>query len=143
MKYLYLIIASAFAVAFTSCKEADAEADASFAKSTFEALARGDSSAADNIDWETLNSLGTPVGSTYSAMQKEEDKAAFRKNFIAQFSSSFRDSGGKLEDFTNWRVTTHDDTHTEVSADGPNGTMVITVSERNDVERVSVLELAQ
>ena len=57
MRYLrttFLGLASALLL--TQCEKTRGGADMSFAKSTFESLARGDTAVRDNIDWPTLQS---------------------------------------------------------------------------------------
>ena len=117
--------------------------DVSFARKTFEALARGESSVADKIDWPAFTSLGENLGPTYSGLSTEVDKEKFTTGFITQFATSFRQSGGTVANFTNWRVTLHDAMKTEVSADSPNGVLTILVGEREGVERVSSLNIVR
>jgi hypothetical protein len=113
--------------------------DLTFAKSTFESLARGDSVAMENIDWPTLQSLGQNVGASYVQIPSETGKINFQKAFVAQFSASFREVGGSPDQFENWRVSYHDDLKTEVAADSAGGTVTITVTERDGRERISGL----
>ncbi|MBC7979531.1 MAG: hypothetical protein H7Y36_03100 [Armatimonadetes bacterium] len=141
MRFLQLIALLALTLAWSNCKKADAKGDVSFAKSTFESLARGDASTEKNIDWQTFNSLGINVGAQYITLKTEEDKLQFRNGFITQFSSSFRESGGSVESFSNWRVTSHNDTHTEVVADSAGGLLMLTVSERDSKERLSAIKI--
>jgi hypothetical protein len=143
MKSLFLITAAMVAVMFTSCERREAQGDVTFAKSTFESLARGDTSVEEKIDWETFTSLGIPAGQQYGAFATEEDRSAFRRTFITRFSSSFRDSGGSTASFKDWRVLSHDDTHTKVAADSADGTLKLTVSERDGKERLSVIEIVK
>lgn len=122
-------------------QEAAAVGDVSFARSTFEALARGESVAADKIDWSVFTSLGHNVGASYVALTSEVEKEKFVTGFITQFATSFRESGGKLEDFTNWRVMSHNALRTEVAADSPNGDLTVIVSERDGRERVASIKI--
>lgn len=116
--------------------------DASFARETFQSLARGDLKAGDSIDWKTLHALGQNVGAVYVTMASEEDQRRFREGFITQFSASFQAAGGKVEDFVDWKVVEHDATHTLVTASSPARVLRVTVNERDGKERVSGLELA-
>jgi hypothetical protein len=136
-----LVFLSAAPFLFSSCESSRSAGDVTFARKTFESLTRGDAAAVENIDWETLNSLGLNVGASYSAIASETEREEFKNAFVTQFAASFRDAGGSADTFTNWRVTGHTDVHTEVSADSPNGVMRLTVSRRNDVKRVSKLEI--
>ena len=129
-----------------SCKDAKMKAetigDATFARHTFESLAKGDQSVSNSLDWKTLNCLGTDVGMAYVKIDSEEDQRRFREGFITQFSSSFQQSGGKVEDFGSWKVVEHDATHTVVSAASPTKMLNITVNERDGKERVSGLTVS-
>lgn len=117
--------------------------DVTFAKSTFESLARGDSAVAEKIDWPTFTAMGDNVGASYVELTSGVEKQKLVTGFITGFASSFRDSGGSVEAFTNWRVSLHDKLRTEVAADSPGGVMTITVSERDGVEKVSSINLVQ
>jgi len=136
-----LVFLSAAPFLFSSCDSTRSAGDVTFARTTFESLARGDTAATENIDWETLNSLGINVGASYTAIASETEREEFKNAFVTQFASSFRDGGGSAEAFTNWRVTGTTDDRTEVSADSPNGVLRLTVSRRNDLKRVSKLEI--
>lgn len=151
MKQLPWIAAGLISVAtLTQCDKADRQverlqgkADMSFAKDTFESLARGDSSVIDKIDWATLTSMGQNVGAAYSQLPSETEKRNFESSFITQFATSFRESGGSPDKFENWRVSHHDDLKTEVAADSGGGTVTITVTERDGKERVSGLDFTR
>lgn len=144
--FLYLCSAALGLLAMVSCDRAkDAElsgaADVPFARETFERLARGETAVQESIDWKTLQSLGENTGSQYVVMKSEADQRAFRDAFITQFSSSFRESGGKIENFTNWRAIQSDALKSVVAADSPNGVLRITVTERDNMRRVSGFEM--
>jgi hypothetical protein len=112
-----------------------------FAKTTFESLARGDSSVANRIDWPVFTSLGQNLGADYTALSSGVEKEKFVNGFITQFAVSFRENGGTLEGFTNWRVVSHDSMKTEVAADSAGGVLTVIVSTRDDVERVSSINV--
>lgn len=117
--------------------------DVTFAKTTFESLARGDSSVAEKIDWPVFTSLGVNVGASYGALVSGVEKQQWVTNYITQFATSFRESGGSVDGFTNWRVTFHDSQKTEVAADSTNGVLTVVVSERDHVERVSSINIVK
>ncbi|HEX7260936.1 MAG TPA: hypothetical protein VF258_03895 [Luteolibacter sp.] len=145
MKTTQLLTICAISLLFSNCKETKQQVttagDVSFARNTFESLARGDSKVADKIDWPVFTSMGSNIGSTYVALTSGVEKDQFVTNFISQFAISFRENGGKIEDFTNWRVSLHDKLKTEVAADSPTGVLTVTVAERDDVERVSSINI--
>ncbi|WP_035607109.1 hypothetical protein [Haloferula sp. BvORR071] len=146
MKQLLIAASLLSAITLTQCDEAEhqvgkieSKADMSFAKDTFEELARGDSSVVDKIDWPMLQSMGEDVGAEYSQLPSETQKRNFETSYVTQFASGFQKSGGTPGQFTNWRVSHHDDIKTEVAADSGGGTVTITVTERDGKERVSGL----
>ena len=49
------------------------------------ALARGDSSVENMIDWDSLRVAGNSVGMAYKLMPNAQEKAAFRTSFVSEF----------------------------------------------------------
>ncbi len=151
MKTVALIFAGITALlALTSCEGKHAGtkgntgvADIAFAKEAFEMLAGGDAKVDPKIDWKTLQSFGVNVGAEYVTYKMEADQKGFRDAFITQFSSSFIDGGGKLENFSNWRVDEADTLKTVVIADSTNGLLKLTVTDRNDTSRLSGIEMVK
>lgn len=146
MKPYALLLASIPVLCISSCEKARENlattGDVTFARNTFEALTRGESDVATKIDWPVFTSLGNNLGATYLALPTEVDKQKFITGFITQFATSFRESGGTVENFTNWRVVFHDKQKTEVAADSPKGTLTVIVAERDDQERVSSITMS-
>jgi len=143
MRTLAFALVATSALFLNSCKDADGNADVGFAKSTFSSLVRGDSAVATDIDWETFNALGVPVGPQYIALKTDPEKESFKTGFITQFSATFRDSGGSIDSFSNWRATSHDENHTVVTADSAEGSLQLTVSERDSQKRLSVIQIVK
>lgn len=141
MTTIALALVATSALFLNSCKDGNANADVGFAKDTFTSLVRGDSAVANDIDWETFNSLGVPVGPRYIGIKSEPERKSFKTGFITQFSASFRDSGGSIDSFTNWRETSHDENHTVVTADSADGSLQLTVSERDSLKRLSAINI--
>ncbi|MES2439741.1 MAG: hypothetical protein V4584_11765 [Verrucomicrobiota bacterium] len=152
MKTISLLTILAAPLLFSNCRETKqkiAEAkeevatagDVTFAKNTFESLAKGDSAVADKIDWAVFTPLGENLGAAYVALNSAVEKQKLVSGFITQFSVSFRESGGSVDAFTNWRVTAHDSQKTEVAADSTTGVLTIIVSERDGVEKVSSINM--
>lgn len=117
--------------------------DVSFARESFESLARGDSSVASKIDWPVFTAMGENVGATYVALTSELEKQKLVSGFITQFATSFRENGGTTDGFTNWRVTFHDPQKTEVVADSANGALTLVVSTRDKMEKVSSINVVK
>ena len=131
MRTILASLALGACIFMVGCEKAVLKTDTSFARATFISLAKGDTAVQNQID------MGTNVGAEYNLIPTEKEKQQFRLNFITEFASSFRQSGGSVDNFTNWKVTFSDSTRTEVTADSPNGLLTLTVSERDSVERVS------
>lgn len=150
MKTTCLLLILASPLLLTQCNkttttrtEVSTAGDASFARRTFESLARGDSAVASKIDWPVFTTQGTNMGANYTALASEVEKQQFTTGFITQFATSFRESGGNIESFSNWRVMSNDALKTEVAADSPNGVLTVTVSERDGIERVSSINVVK
>ncbi|MFT4177026.1 MAG: hypothetical protein QM627_10260 [Luteolibacter sp.] len=146
MKTIRLFLLAITPLFFLSCEKgatASTAGDVTFAKNTFESLVRGDSAVTEKIDWPVLTALGNNVGTQYNNLPTDLDKEKFRTSFVTQFATSFREGGGNIDKFTNWRVTFHDKTRTEVAADSPNGALVLTVSGRDGKERISAFNLVK
>jgi hypothetical protein len=130
----------------SACKETgtriDTAGDTRFARTTFEALARGDSKVSADIDWSVLTALDQNVGAVYVAFETPREKELFVEGFITQFATAFRESGGSVDDILNWRVESHDRQSTLVVADAPKGVLRITVSQRNGEDRVSSINIS-
>lgn len=147
MKIIRILSLLAVPLLFSNCRETRQDLtkaeDLTFARNTFESLTRGDSDVAAKIDWPVFTSLGTNVGASYTALATAVEKQKFEENFITQFATSFRENGGSTADFTNWRITMHDASKTEVAADSAKGILTVTVAERNDEKRVSALNMVE
>jgi hypothetical protein len=144
MKTIFFALPLGVAMLVCSCDKSKLASvgDASFARKTFEGLAKGDQAVSEDIDWKTLRALGQDVGVIYVTMESEEDQRRFREGFITQFASSFQTAGGKVEDFVDWKVTEHDATHTVVTASSSNRILKIGVNERDGKNRVASLDVA-
>lgn len=141
MKLLLIPAAAVCMLPLASCEKTGSTGDATFARETFVSLAKGDTAVQSKIDWGTFTAMGQDVGGQYNAIPTETEKQEFRNLFVTQFATSFRQSGGSVDKFNNWRVTFNDSTRTEVAADSPGGQLRLTVSERDSTERVSSIDL--
>ncbi len=152
MKTTHLLALAIAPLLLSNCRESDRTlsdaktevatvGDVTFAKSTFESLARGDSAVADKIDWPVFTATGQNIGAEYVETTSGVEKEKLVSGFITGFATSFRESGASVENFTNWRVSHHDKLRTEVAADSTNGVLTIIVSERDGVERVSSINV--
>lgn len=144
MKSLLIpVIPLVMTIGLSSCKKAADATHLNFARETFTSLVKGESSVKPKIDWETLTSQGTNVGASYNLLPTEAEKQQFQTSFVTSFSSSFRDSGGSVDKFTNWRVTFSDSLRTEIAADSPGGVLRLTVAERDSTNRISSIDIVK
>ena len=117
--------------------------DMEFAKEVFELLAEGDQAVAELIDWENLKMLGINVGETYRRIKDEgELRARFGKGFIRGYSNSFKKSGGRVGDTSNWREQSRDSLNTFIIADAPGAKVLsMTVTHIDAQQKVSTIDL--
>jgi hypothetical protein len=102
-----------------------------FARSTYIGLSHGDPAVESAIDFENLSAGGMSIGATYSLIPDEARKAAFRKEFLAQYAKAFHQSGASIESLTNWRIDSGDSTQVTVAATIPDGnTALVVMSKR-------------
>lgn len=126
----------------TSAVPASAVSDVDFAKTNFTALTEGDTSAQTSLDWDNFKSSGINIGEIYAKMPDETQKAAFRKSFIESFSKSFKDSGARASDVSNWRIETEAPTQTIVLGTSTSGkTIAITVNKNGAQQKISAMEI--
>lgn len=118
--------------------------DLEWAQTAFKAMANGDASAEQHIDWDRFQSVGVNVGTQYAALPDETQKAAFRKSFLASFSSSFRATGASADSLSNWRVQSQDASQTIVAADTLKKTVfLITISHPGGTRKVTALDFGR
>lgn len=92
-----------------------------FARSNSIRLSHGDPAVESAIDFDNLSGGGMPIGATYSMIPDEARKAAFRREFIANYARTFQRTGASIESLTNWRVDSVDAAQVTVAADLPDG----------------------
>jgi hypothetical protein len=121
-----------------------AKADVDFAREAVEGLLGGDvAAAAEAFDWENLKVPGVPdAGEAYKEMPDEENREGFRKEFIEEFSGSFKQSGASVSDLKNWREESREGERTIVAVDTATGkTMRVSVVRRDGRQLVSELSI--
>ncbi len=115
--------------------------DTEFAKQTFVALAKGDQSVANDIDWENFQVAGQDVGSKYSAFPDEPNRIGFRTAFVTSFSTSFHGSGGSETALTNWKSLSENPTQSVISVDTPRGTQLhLTISKKGGAQKLAGIQ---
>jgi hypothetical protein len=119
-----------------------AKTDVVFAREAVEGLFGGDAGVADAFDWENLKVPGMDVGESYREMPEDENPDEVRKEFINNFSESFKESGASVGDLKNWREQSKEGERTIVAADTTTGkTMRVTVVRHDGRQLVSDLSI--
>lgn len=88
-----------------------------FGRRVFEGLVNGQQAIHRAIDWEHLKAFDTDVGATYAKLPNEREKADYRRAFIERCAAGFRQGGGSVRAFTNWRVEERTGEQVVVAAD--------------------------
>ncbi len=126
----------------TSAAPAKTISAVEFAKTNFTALTEGDTSVQSALDWDNFKSAGVNVGEIYAKMPNETEKAAFRQSFIESFSKSFKSSGARASDVSNWRIETETPTQTVVIGSATSGkTIAVTLSKTGGEQKMTALEI--
>jgi hypothetical protein len=116
--------------------------DIEYAKEVFRLLAEGDKSVKVMVDWEHLKMLQIDAGAIYSKISGETARDKYLDGFIEGYSKSFKDSGGRVENLSNWREQSRDASNTVVVADTQAGQrLLITVAHINGQQKVSTIDL--
>ncbi|MCA1566313.1 MAG: hypothetical protein LC803_11875 [Acidobacteria bacterium] len=120
-----------------------AKADVDFAREAVEGLFGGDVAVAYAFDWENLKVPGVAdAGEAYQEMPDDENREGFRKEFIEEFSGSFKQSGASVGDLKNWREESREGERTIVAVDTATGkTMRVSVVRRDGRQLVSELSI--
>lgn len=119
-----------------------AKADVVFAREAVEGLFGGDAAVADALDWENLKVPGMDVGESYREMPEDENPDEVRKEFIGNFSESFKQSGASVSDLKNWREESREGESAIIAADTTTGkTMRVLVVRRDGRQLVSELSI--
>lgn len=78
--------------------------DIGICRFAFGGLVKGNISAQGSIDWDRLKALDADVGAYFSKLPNEKEKASYKAAFIKSFANGFKNSGGNLGEFADWRV---------------------------------------
>lgn len=78
--------------------------DLGFAQMVFKGLLAGNVRMAEHIDWPSVKMMGYDVAAAQAAYTDTDEKESFKKALIKNIARSFGQTGGKIKDFTNWRV---------------------------------------
>ncbi len=102
--------------------------DVGFCRYILDGMANNRSTVEKYIDWGVLKAGDTDVGKTYSGYITPKEKEMYKKIFLVSFSGSFKMTGAKMSDFSNWRLYDQDSQKTTVAVTGKGGTVYLTIS---------------
>lgn len=91
-------------------------------------MANNSSWAEKYIDWGLFRAGDTDVGKAYSGYITPKEKQMYKKVFLASFSASFKMTGAKMGDFSNWRLYSQESQKTTVAVTGKGGAVYLTLS---------------
>ncbi|MCX5704004.1 MAG: hypothetical protein NT066_05915 [Candidatus Omnitrophica bacterium] len=111
--------------------------DIRFARRVFTGLVNGNQVTQSAIDWPRFSAVGSDVGADYAKFITESQRAYFRQAFIINFSLSFKNAGGDLKLFTNWRIYAKDNTKAIVAVSTVgNKTLLFTIAKKYDKRKL-------
>jgi len=102
--------------------------DVGLCRYILDGMANNRSTAEKYIDWGIFKAGDTDVGRTYSGYITQKEKEMYKNIFLASFSGSFKMTGAKMSDFSNWRLYAQDSQKTTVAVTGKGGTVYLTLS---------------
>ncbi len=99
--HLFVIWILSFGIFLSGCAF---ENDVDFARRILNDLINGRYSARTSLDWPHLKMMFVDVGAQYSKFQSDEARLNYERSFITNFSQGFKEKGGKIKNFSNWRL---------------------------------------
>lgn len=124
-----LVIAAVIAVSFFILPQFFVPRDdVGLARYILNGLVNNSSGVDKYIDWGIFKAGDTDVGKTYSSYITEKEKQMYKKVFLVSFSASFKMTGAKMGDFSNWRLYAQDSQKTTVAVTGKGGTVYLSLS---------------
>ena len=117
------------------------DSDIAFTRRVLAELVNGRQSAEQAIDWPHFLALGSDIGADYSRFLIEPQRQYYRKAFIINFSMTFKNVGGQLNSFTNWRIYNRDNTKTVISCLALNNkALLFTLSKKNGKRKLASIQ---
>jgi hypothetical protein len=90
--------------------------DIDFCRNVFNDLINARGSAEKFIDWENFKAFNIDSGTIYQLTDRAE-KEDYKTGFILGFAAGFKRVGGKLSDYTHWRIYNKEEQKVIVAAD--------------------------
>jgi len=112
------------------------------AKSTFAAFYNSNYRTTDStIDWHVLSVNGDEIGRTYMELTTDYDKAAYRKAMVVRLRTLCTQKGWTPANMKNWRISERGVESASVTADGPKGSIVMTLRKYQAEKRIGTIQI--
>ena len=112
------------------------------AKSTFAAFYNSNYRTTDStIDWQVLSINGDEIGRTYIQLTTDYDKAAYRKATVVRLRTLCTQKGWNPANMKNWRISERGVESASVTADGPRGTITMTLRKYQAEKRIGTIQI--
>lgn len=135
------VLVSVVALCFPGC-DFDKREFLDTAKSTFESFYTNNSRISDStIDWHSLRINGDEVGRDYMAITNDYDRAAFRKAQIIRLRTICSMKGWNIQNMKNWRIKDRGVESAQVVADGPGGTILLSLRKFQAEKKIGLIEV--
>jgi len=114
--------------------------DIVFTRQTFVNLVQARQSVQNSIDWERFQAMGVDVAQELAKCKTEQERSDFCRLLIQGVATGFKNIGGKLSAFTNWRVYAKDNAQTTVAVDNVthNKTLLLTITNQPPRKLISM-----
>ena len=124
---LIIFLVSLIALVLGGCSR-DKAKNIQLGKATYEAIWKGDGSAENSIDWESLKYNDQELGTQYKQIPGSFDKAEFRRYTMSKIAADLKSKGWSPGNVRNWRTREFVTFRTIITADAPKGTVNVTIS---------------
>ena len=112
------------------------------AKSTFAAFYNSNYRTTDStIDWHVLSINGDEVGRDYMQMTTDYDKLAYRKAIVVRLRTLCTQKGWNPANMKNWRISERGVESASVTADGPKGSIIMTLRKYQAEKRIGTIQI--
>ena len=122
--YSSILLIGILITTFTGC-ETDSKAFVRLAKTSFEKSVRNDASAADLIDWKTIQINGEDLGRSFSELSTDYEKSHFKSAVIERLSQFYQSRDWNVTNVRNWQLQSKGVESAVVTADAPGGKLSI------------------
>jgi hypothetical protein len=105
--------------------ETDSKAFVRIAKTAFEKSVRNDASAAELIDWNSIQINGEELGRSFMELSTDYEKSHFKSAVIERMSQFYASRDWNVTNVRNWKLQSKGVESAIVTAEAPGGTITI------------------